>query len=193
MLFGVWRRSLWFPLWRVLLWSLQSLLQKNHSRYVKFIYSKKGTKFDAISQLFCRLLVSGSCHLDRVSNDEFSVEFWIFVIVLFCNRSQVLKFEAPSRVPLVKRDNFEWIGLLSDLMSAEKKIKTNIQNSTLNMAFVALLIWHDPHISQTQIHWEISSNFWPSQNKRTLERRENNSARFKAKGFSWRQFFRFSR
>ena len=33
-------------------------------------------------------------------------------------------------------------------MSAEKKIKTNIQNSTLNSSFAALLKWHDPHIRQ---------------------------------------------
>ena len=26
---------------------------------------------------------SGSCHFDRVSNDEFSVKFWIFGIVMF--------------------------------------------------------------------------------------------------------------
>ena len=39
----------------------------------------------------------GSCHFDRASNDEFSVEFWIFVIVAFFNRSRVLKFGAPSR------------------------------------------------------------------------------------------------
>ena len=31
-------------------------------------------------------------------------------------------------------------------MSAEKKIKTNIQNSTLNSLFDDLSKWHDPHI-----------------------------------------------
>ena len=31
-------------------------------------------------------------------------------------------------------------------MSTEKKIKTNIQNSTLNSLFDALSKWHDPHI-----------------------------------------------
>ena len=40
-------------------------------------------------------LMSGSCHFDRESNDEFSVEFWTFVIVMFFNRSWVLKFRAP--------------------------------------------------------------------------------------------------
>ena len=33
-------------------------------------------------------------------------------------------------------------------MSAEKEIKTKIQNSTLNWSFDALLKWHDPHISR---------------------------------------------
>ena len=40
---------------------------------------------------------SGSCHFDRASNDKFSVEVLIIVIVIFFNRSQVLKFKAPSR------------------------------------------------------------------------------------------------
>ena len=39
-------------------------------------------------------LRSGSCHFDSLSNDEFSVEFWINV--MFFNCSQVLKFGAPS-------------------------------------------------------------------------------------------------
>ena len=33
-----------------------------------------------------------SCHFDRMSNDKFSVEFGIFVIVIFFNRDRVLKF-----------------------------------------------------------------------------------------------------
>ena len=35
-------------------------------------------------------IMSGSCHFD---NDEFSVEFWIFVIVIFLNCGRVLKFK----------------------------------------------------------------------------------------------------
>ena len=42
-------------------------------------------------------LRSGSCHFYRSSNDQFSVEFFIIVIVLFFNHSQVLKFATPSR------------------------------------------------------------------------------------------------
>ena len=41
--------------------------------------------------------MSGSCHFDRMSNDEFSVKFGIYVIVLFINRDQVMKFGVPSR------------------------------------------------------------------------------------------------
>ena len=33
-------------------------------------------------------------------------------------------------------------------MSTEKKIKTNIQTSTLNSSFDALSKWHNPHITQ---------------------------------------------
>ena len=35
-------------------------------------------------------------------------------------------------------------------MSAEKEIKTNIQNSTLNSTFDALSKWDDPHINDRQ-------------------------------------------
>ena len=35
------------------------------------------------------LIMSGSCHFDRVSNDEFSVKFGLFVIILFFKRNQV--------------------------------------------------------------------------------------------------------
>ena len=54
--------------------------------------------------------MSGSCHFDRASNDEFSVKFRIFVIVLFFNHGQVLKFGASSRYyegAQLKRNNFE--------------------------------------------------------------------------------------
>ena len=44
-----------------------------------------------------RTLMSGSCHLDRVSNVEIGVECQIFVIVIFFNCSRVLQFGAHSR------------------------------------------------------------------------------------------------
>ena len=67
--------------------------------------------------------MTGSCHLDRVSDVEIDVECQIFVVVVFFNCSQVLQFGAHSR------DHFLCFLLLSDLifLSAEK-IKTNIQN-----------------------------------------------------------------
>ena len=40
---------------------------------------------------------SGSCHQMGASNDKFSVQFGIFVIVVFFNPGRVLKFGAPSR------------------------------------------------------------------------------------------------
>jgi hypothetical protein len=39
--------------------------------------------------------LSGSCHFDRVLNDEIGVEFQIFVI--FFNRGRILQFGAHSR------------------------------------------------------------------------------------------------
>ena len=41
--------------------------------------------------------MSDSCHLDRASNVEISVECQTFVIVIFFNCSQVLQFGAHSR------------------------------------------------------------------------------------------------
>ena len=41
--------------------------------------------------------MSGSCHLDRVSNVKIGVECQIFVIVIFFNCGRVLKFGAHSR------------------------------------------------------------------------------------------------
>ena len=51
-------------------------------------------------------------------------------------------------MPYLKRDNFECIGLFSDLilMSAEKKI---ILNLTLNLSFDARSKWDDLHIKKT--------------------------------------------
>ena len=41
--------------------------------------------------------MSGSCHLDKASNVEISVECQIFVIVIVFNCGQVLQFGAYSR------------------------------------------------------------------------------------------------
>ena len=40
-----------------------------------------------------------------------------------------------------------WTSFRSDFNVGWKKIKTNIQNSTLNLSLDALLKWHDPHIT----------------------------------------------
>ena len=45
----------------------------------------------------------------------------------------------------------------SDFDVSWKNIKTNIQNSTLNLSFDALLKWHDPHICQSvRMFWIFS-------------------------------------
>ena len=72
-------------------------------------------------------LMSRSCHFDRVSNDE----FWIFGIIIFFNRGRVLKFG----VPYLKRDNFDWIGLLSDLILLLAETNQN-KHSKFNTKFV---------------------------------------------------------
>ena len=53
--------------------------------------------------------MSGSCHLDRVSNVENGVECQIFVIAISFNCSRVLQYGAIQgikRVHYPKRDNF---------------------------------------------------------------------------------------
>ena len=41
--------------------------------------------------------MSGSCHLDRASNVEFGVEYQIFLIVIYFEHEQILKFGPRSR------------------------------------------------------------------------------------------------
>ena len=86
---------------------------------------------------------SASCHLDKASNDEFSVEylFWFFQ----------LKWKADLKV--VQNDLFwvnaplwylEWAQIVKHL----KKITiTNIWHSTPISTFDALSIWHEPDIN----------------------------------------------
>ena len=51
-----------------------------------------------IDEIILTLLVmSGSCHLDRVLNIEIGVECQIFFIVIFFNGNRVLQVEAHSR------------------------------------------------------------------------------------------------
>ena len=44
-----------------------------------------------------KAVMSGSCHFDRASYEESSVEFRIFVTLMFFNHGRVLKLGAPSR------------------------------------------------------------------------------------------------
>ena len=65
-----------------------------------------------------RILMSGSCHFDRASNNKFGVEFWMFVFVMFLGHLQGI-----IRGPLLKRDNFEliWTSFRSDIYVGWKK------------------------------------------------------------------------
>ena len=103
--------------------------------------------------------------------DHISVEFWIFIICMFLNVTEFWNLghlQSIISVPQLKRYNFEWVGLLSDLilMSAEKKIKTNIQNSTIDSSFDALSKWHDPYkIFSLYLYYteHLTSNWQPLQ------------------------------
>ena len=75
------------------------------------------------------------------------VLLFLLTTAKFCNLGQlqdikIIVFEL--RHPY-KSDLFSFF-LDTILMSADKEIKTNIQNSTLNSWFDALSKWHDPHI-----------------------------------------------
>ena len=82
--------------------------------------------------------MSESCHFDRASNEEFSVEIWIFVIVLFlkfiyyekvtkvCEISTVdLSYVVTVKSTLEISQNFAAFLEYLILMLAQKKIKTN--------------------------------------------------------------------
>ena len=64
-------------------------------------------------------ILSWSCHLDRLSNDEFSVEFWMFALIFFSAyikiRSERLDLKEVQitfiRMPYLKRDNFNILAL----------------------------------------------------------------------------------
>ena len=73
--------------------------------------------------------MSGSCHLDRVSNVEIGVECQIFVIIIFFNCGGVLKFGAHSsyyKGALTQKRSF--LVVLDLIFMSAEKIKTNIQH-----------------------------------------------------------------
>ena len=88
---------------------------------------------DFMSLIMNGIILRTICNINifnvRIMSFRQGVKFWIFVIVMFFNHGQVLKF---TRVLQLKGYKFGWIRALSDLilMMAEKKI--NIQNPTLN-------------------------------------------------------------
>ena len=90
------------------------------------------------------VILTGCQMNNLVSNFEYLLLLCFLTAAKFWNLGHL---QGIIRVPQLKRYNFEWVGLLSDLilMSAEKKIKTNIQNLTLNSLFDVMSKWHDPH------------------------------------------------
>ena len=90
--------------------------------------------------------MSGSCHLDRVSNVEIGVECQVFVIVIFFNCDWVLQFGAHLRYykgALTQK-------IFSDLYYFRFDFHVGWKNqnkySTLNFSFDTLSKWHKPDI-----------------------------------------------
>ena len=118
------------------------------------------------------IMMCGSCH-DH-SNDEFSVEFWMFVLIIFqptlnsdlkevqFTQCYLFWVKAPLYQYLKGAPNFKTLAWL-------KKITIpNIQNPTLNLTFDTLTKWQDPDIRNVKkIGWFFKI-LWSSQNIWTL-------------------------
>ena len=92
--------------------------------------------------------MSDSCHLDRALNVEIGVECRIFVIILFFNCSQVLKFGVHSRYYKGALTQKRSLLVLCTTFRSSFHVGWKNQNkhSTLNFSFDDLLKWHDPQI-----------------------------------------------
>ena len=95
------------------------------------------------------------CHLDSASNDKFSVEFWILIIVIFWPRS---RFAFGGTFKITKSYLLSW-GTREGApkFKTQPRLKnitiTNIPNLTLNLSFDTLLKWHDPDIRKRNWSW----------------------------------------
>ena len=128
---------------RTILVHLETWLRSYFFRNKTFLFIQdRKLKFSAT--VGKRILWKGRQMTNLVSNFEYLLLLCFLTAAKFWNLGHL---QGIIRVPQLKRYNFEWVGLLSDLilMSAEKKIKTNIQNLTLNSLFDVMSKWHDPH------------------------------------------------
>ena len=105
----------------------------------KKIHSNKDDN-DGNVKVIHDFLMSGSCHLERVSIFEIDVEYQIFVIVIFFNCGQILQFGARSRYykgGLTQKRSFLVIctTFRSDFHVG---LKNQNKHSTLNSLFDAL-------------------------------------------------------
>ena len=109
-------------------------------------------------------LRSGSCHFNRASNDKFSVEFWIFGIVIFFNWGWVLKFGAPSRYfkdALTQKRSYlvNWTSFGSDFNVSWKKNQNKYSKFNAK-----LVIWRPVEMTwsaqQLDIQWCYTMLLW---------------------------------
>ena len=91
-----------------------------------YIYSKKFLFWNLCPD---HVISTGRQMTSLVSNFEYLLLLFFLIVAEFWNLGHLLGI---IRVPYLKRDNFEWIGPLSDLilMSAEKKIKKHSKFDT---------------------------------------------------------------
>ena len=80
------------------------------------------------SPLEWQRLTCGSCHLGRASNVKIGVECQIFVIVIFFNCGQVLKFKVHARYYKGALTQKKFVLLSNLIFVSAEKIKTNIQH-----------------------------------------------------------------
>ena len=106
-------------------------------------------------------LMCESCHFDRASNDEFSVEclFWFFQPI----------WKADVKVVQIIKNDLFWVSAPLKYLECvpncktwpllKKMIITNIWHSTPISAFNALSKWHEPDIIMNIVYQMPTTNF----------------------------------
>ena len=92
--------------------------------------------------------LSGSCHLERVSNVQIGVECQRFVIVIFFNCGWVLQFRAHSRHYKGASTQKRSFLVICTTFRSDFHVgrKNRNKHSTLNLSFDTLFKWHESDI-----------------------------------------------
>ena len=120
--------------------------------------------------------MSGSCHLDRVSNVEIGDECQIFIFAFFLNCGQVLQFGVHLRYYKGALTQKRSILVVCTTFRSDFHVgwKNHNKHSTFISSFDALAKWHEPHISLSvsclSVKFIEKSNLVRSQSKHSHSR-----------------------